>query len=53
MRIIAGIIFCGVLGLGLATITGDYLIGGLFGMFIGAVGGLMVGDWPASPTTGD
>lgn len=52
-RIIVGVLFCGLIGLGLATVTGAYLIGGLFGVFIGLVGGLMVGDWPAVKTTGD
>lgn len=53
IRIIAGAIFCGIIGLGLATLTDKYLLGGLFGVIIGVVGGYMVGDWPASKTTGD
>ena len=52
-RIIAGVAFCVLIGLGLATVTGEYLLGGGFGALIGVVGGLMVGDWPAVKTTGD
>ncbi|WP_054536856.1 hypothetical protein [Herpetosiphon geysericola] len=52
-RIIVGVAFCVLIGLGLATVTGEYLLGGGFGALIGAVGGLMVGDWPAVKTTGD
>lgn len=52
-RILVGVAFCVLIGLGLATVTGQYLLGGGFGALIGAVGGLMVGDWPAVKTTGD
>ena len=52
-RIVAGVAFCVLIGLGLATVTGEYLLGGGFGALIGVVGGVMVGDWPAVKTTGD
>ncbi|MFD3164558.1 hypothetical protein [Herpetosiphon sp. NSE202] len=52
-RILVGVAFCVLIGLGLASVTGQYLLGGGFGALIGAVGGLMVGDWPAVKTTGD
>ena len=36
IRIVAGILFCGIIGFLLASVTGDYLIGTIFGVFIGA-----------------
>ncbi|HEY1014740.1 MAG TPA: hypothetical protein VGE07_18660, partial [Herpetosiphonaceae bacterium] len=53
VHIVVGALVGLVLCLGLATVTGDYLIGAIFGIVLGGVSGAMVGDWPAAKTTGD
>ncbi len=46
---VLGLILC----LLLATMTGDYIEGAIWGVVLGSLGGVLVLSWPPQHTTGD
>ena len=52
-RAVIGAVIGVILCVGFATMTGNYIIAGISGAVMGALGGLLVLNWPPQHTTGD
>ena len=52
-RAIIGAVFGVILCVLLATMTGRYITAAIWGLVLGALGGILVLNWPPERTTGD
>lgn len=52
-RAIIGAVFGAILCLMLATMTGNFIVAGIWGVLLGALGGVLVLNWPPERTTGE
>ena len=52
-RAVIGAVIGIVLCVSFAVMTGNYIIAGISGAVMGALGGLLVLNWPPQHTTGD